>query len=281
MESDTKNTTIWLNWQLAFICSFVLFLFILHDSYASKHKIIALTEIVEHLSLAQAKQGILDVVLENVYQIAKNLHVIDKNVQGSISNSILIAKKFIASKSDAIVSILTQSAQSVLSVIKSTGISLVFFSVTDPVSTGLVQDLSVPVDNTCAMDFPLISEEISLIKTLIPNIKTIGFLHNSSESNSIKIINLMKQAILGKIEFIETTVTNSNQVGQVITGLIERVEAIYIPSDNTIFSGMPKLIQMSQAYKLSVFLGNPDSVRYTLFVLVTLNMLLGVRQAIC
>ena len=49
-------------------------------------------------------------------------------------------------------------------------------------------------------------------------------------------------------------------VVQAITALVGRVDAIYIPSDNTVFSAMPKLIQMSRKHKIPVFSSDPDSV---------------------
>ena len=60
------------------ICS----LFLINTAFADTKKI-AITEIVEHPSLQQAKQGILDVLAENGYEIGKNLKIIDKNAQGS------------------------------------------------------------------------------------------------------------------------------------------------------------------------------------------------------
>jgi putative tryptophan/tyrosine transport system substrate-binding protein len=260
MESNNKNTPDKLKLLKSVIISFLLLMPC--GSVAAYEKIVAITEIVEHPSLQQAKLGILDVLAEHGYKPGDNLQIIDKNAQNNIANSLLIAKKFAATKPDAIVAISTQSAQSVYSVVKDKDIPLVFSSVTDPVAAGLVQDLSVPVENiTGAMDFPLIKEEINLIKTMLPNIKTIGFLYSSGESNSIKTIALMKEAISGEVEFIDATVANSHQVGQAVTSLIGRVDAIYIPSDNTIFSAMPKLVQMSREHKLPVFSSDPDSVK--------------------
>jgi putative ABC transport system substrate-binding protein len=260
MESNHQNAPD----KLILISALIIFVLLLFpcNSFALESKTVAITEIVEHPSLQQAKLGIMDVLLEHGYKSGENLQIIDKNAQNNIANSVLIAKKFAAMRPDAIVAISTPSAQSVYNVVKSQSIPLVFSSVTDPVVAGLVQDLAVPVENiTGAMDFPLITEEINLIKILLPNIKTIGFLYSSGESNSIKTIALMKEAIKGEIDFIDATVTNSHQVGQAITSLIGRVDAIYIPSDNTIFSAMPKLVQMSREYKVPVFSSDPDSVK--------------------
>ena len=229
---------------------------------AETQKIVAITQIVEHPSLEEAKRGIIDVLSEHGYIVGQNLKIIDQCAQGSIANAMLIAKKFISIKPDVIVPISTPSAQSIISSAKESNIPIVFSSVTDPVAAGLVSDLRTVNSNiTGAIDSPLIDEEIQLIQTLLPNIKTIGFIYNSGEANSVRTIVLFKQAIAGKIKYINSTITNSNQVAQAVEALIGKVDAIYIPSDNTVFSAMAKLVQISRKYKLPVFSSDPDSVK--------------------
>jgi putative ABC transport system substrate-binding protein len=63
-------------------------------------------------------------------------------------------------------------------------------------------------------------------------------------------------------------VTSSYQVSQAIETLIGKVDAAYIPSDNVIYSAMPKLVQISRKYKLPVFLSDPDSVKSGVFACI-------------
>ncbi len=245
------------------LSSFFIGLVLLVSSVVADHqKVIAITQIVEHPSLEEAKRGILDVLLEHGYIVDQNLKIIDQCAQNSISNATLIAKKFISINPDVIIPISTPSAQSVINSARDTNIPVVFSSVTDPVASGLVQTLDVPMKNvTGAIDSPLIDEEIILIQELVPNIKNIGFIYNSGETNSVKTIALFKQAIAGKIKYTDSTIVNSNQLAQAIESLVGKVDAIYIPSDNTVFSAMAKLIQLSNKYKLPVFSSDPDSVK--------------------
>ena len=137
-----------------------------------------------------------------------------------------------------------------------------FSSVADPVAAGIVADLTRAEENiTGAMDYPLIDEEIRLIEAILPRAKTIGFLYNAGEANSVKTVELMKKAIKGRFQYVDSQVTNSTVLSQAFNTLIGRVDAIYIPSDNTVFSAMPKLVQMSQKHKLPVFSSDPDSVK--------------------
>ena len=269
-STRTKVTTSTVNHQISaisWLSSFILLLitiFLLGQSniaFAEDKKLIAITEIVEHPSLEQAKRGIIDVLQENGYELGRNLEITHKNAQGAIANALLIAKQFVSLSPDAIVAISTPSAQAAIKAVSGTDIPLVFSSVTDPVAAGLVAKIDLPEANiTGAIDYPLIDEEIALIQKLLPHAKTIGFLYSAGEANSVKTIDLMKKATQGKFEYIDSQIANSNQLGQAITALVGRVDAIYIPSDNTVFSAMPKLIQMSRKYKIPVFSSDPDSV---------------------
>ena len=258
--ASTRIQRGWLNISILLITASILT--INTAAYASQKKVIAITEIIEHPSLQRAKDGILDVLKENGFEIGKNLSVIEKNAQSSIANALMIAKQFVSINPDAIVPISTPSAQAVVKVAADTGIPIVFSSVTDPVAAGLVTDLAIATKNVSgAIDYPLIEEEIELILSMIPSAKKIGFLYNTGEANSVKTIELFKEAIKGKLEYIDSHMTSSNQIVQSVNALVGKVDAIYIPSDNTVFAAMPKLVQLSRKHKIPVFSSDPDSVK--------------------
>ena len=84
---------------LQFLLLLIILFATINTSLAGEKKIVAITAIVEHPSLVQAKNGIIDELQENGYEIGKNLEIIDKNAQGAIANAILIAKKLISDSS--------------------------------------------------------------------------------------------------------------------------------------------------------------------------------------
>ncbi|MCF8494397.1 MAG: ABC transporter substrate-binding protein [Rickettsiaceae bacterium] len=261
-KSNLASTSILLNLLRISTLLLTSLIFTINSAYATQKKLIAITEIVEHPSLQQAKEGILDALKENGFEIGENLEVIEKNAQSSIANALMIAKQFISLKPDAIVPISTPSAQAVVKAAGNKGIPVIFSSVTDPVAAGLVQDLAIATkDVSGAMDYPLIEEEVSLILSMIPSAKKIGFLYNTGEANSVKTIELLKEAIKGKLEYIDSPMANSNQIVQSVSALVGKVDVIYIPSDNTVFASMPKLVQLSRQHKIPVFSSDPDSVK--------------------
>lgn len=232
-------------------------------------KTIAITEIVEHPSLREAKRGIIDELQDSGYESGKNLKIIEKNAQGAIANSMLIAKQFIQMQPDAIIPISTPSLQSMIKIAGNTDIPLVFSSVSDPyAASGLSIEQMLEKNITGAVDAPPIQQEIELIKYYLPNIKSIGLLYSSGEANSVKVINSIKDASSGEFEYIEAQIASSSQIKQAVESLIGRVDAIYIPSDNTVFSALPKLVQMSREHKIPVFSSDPDSIKAGVFACV-------------
>ncbi len=237
-------------------------------SYANSYskKVLAITQIADNCSLEQAKEGILDALAKNNYFLGENLEIINKNAHGSIVTATLIAQQFQAINPDAIIAISTQSAQAIINAIHDREIPIVFSSVTDPVGIGLVSQLSTPTYNiTGSIDSPLIPETVELIKLLVPNIKNIGFIYNGYEFNSNKTISLFKDYIKNtlhdSIGCVEVNVVNSSHVEQAFLSLIRKVDAIYIPSDNTVFSSIAKIVQLLRMYRIPVFSNDPDSVK--------------------
>lgn len=229
---------------------------------ASK-KLVAITQIAQHPSLDQARNAIIDELKANGYELGKNLEILEQNAQGNITNAVAIARHFVSANPDAIVAISTPSAQAAVNAAKGSGVPVVFSSVTDPVAAGLVQDLKEPAEYiTGAIDFPLIVEELELITKFAPAAKTIGFIYSAGEANSLKTISLMKEAMAGKYEYAESVVLNSAQVGQAVSALAGKVDAIYIPSDNVVFSALTTLVQISREQKIPVFSSDPDSVKH-------------------
>ena len=107
----------------------------------AKIKVIAMTQLVQHPSLDQARAGILDELKINGFEIGKNIKLIEQNAQGSVANAVSIAKNFASLDLSAVVAISTTSAQTVLAAFRDNDTPIIFSSVTDPKSAGLVQDI--------------------------------------------------------------------------------------------------------------------------------------------
>ncbi|HEM4872693.1 TPA: ABC transporter substrate-binding protein, partial [Streptococcus suis] len=116
--------------------------------------------------------------------------------------------------------------------------SSVFTAVTDPVEAGLVESLEKPGGTmTGSTDATDVEGQIEMLLKVVPTAKTVGIFYNSSEVNSEVQAEQAKKALEAKGVKVEvTTVTTTNDVQQAITSLAGKVDAIYLPTDNTVAS---------------------------------------------
>jgi len=233
------------------------------DSGSDKPKIVAITQIVEHPSADAVRKGILDVLSENGYKNGDNLKILYENAQGNLNTATQIAKHFVSLTPDVIVPITTPSTQAMVHAAKHTTIPIVFAAVTDPLHAKLVDNLDHPGGNvTGTTEFPPVEKQVALIKQFLPYIKRLGIIYSSSEINSVKIVGLVKEkAKKLNIEVIEQSLSNTGEVGQAVQSLASKVEAIYVPLDNTVLSAMNTVLKASFAQHIPVFSSDPDSVK--------------------
>lgn len=106
-----------------------------------------------------------------------------------------------------------------------------------------------------------IKEQIDLLVKLVPNAKTVGVLYTSSEDNSILQAQIAKDAIeKSGLEYVEVTVSNSNEVQQAAQSIVGQCDAIYIPTDNIFASAMPVVHGVTSQSKTPVICGESGMV---------------------
>lgn len=183
-----------------------------------------------------------------------------KNASGDQANCETIADKLVSDGNDLIFAIATPAAQSVAQ--KTAEIPIILSAVTDPASSGLVKDNNKPGTNvTGTSDLTPISEQIDLMIQLLPSAKKIAIMYCNAEDNSIFQAKLAKKAIeKAGLEYIEATVTDSNQIQQVAESLIGKVDAVYIPTDNLLAEGMASVAQVTNENNLPVIVGESGMV---------------------
>jgi len=213
---------------------------------------IGISQLVEHPALDSAREGFIEALKEAGYEDGKNIKIDFQNAQNDITNAQTIARKFVDEKVDMILAIATPAAQAAANVTKD--IPILITAVTDPVSAGLAESLEKPGGNvTGTTDMNPVAEQIKLIKDLVPNAKKVGILYNAGEINSKVQVDIAKQAAAEYgLTIIEATVSNSNEVSQATQSLMGRVDAIYVPTDNTIVSSIGAVIKVANDHKIPV-----------------------------
>ncbi len=221
---------------------------------------IGINQLVEHDALDASYKGFVDALAEAGYVEGKNLELDYQVAQGDMSTAGTIATKQVNDKPDLILSIATPSAQAVVNATKD--IPVLVTAVTDPASAGLVASNEAPGGNVSGTsDLTPVKKQIELLKQLVPDAKKIAVLYSSSEVNSVVQADLAKAAgeELG-IEVIDSTVSNSNEIQQVVQSLVGKVDAVYAPTDNLIASSMSTVAQVANANNLPVICGEGGMV---------------------
>ena len=221
---------------------------------------VAVTAIVEHPALDAARDGVKEALEAAGYKEGENLKFIYESAQGNPATAAQIARQFVGEGPNVIVPISTPSAQAVVSATKD--IPVVFTAVSDPVGAQLVTNMDKPGGNVTGLsDMSPVAEHLALIKEILPDAKTIGFLYNSGEANSVSLLAVLKaEAEKAGLTVVESAATKSAEVQGAARALVGRADAIYIPTDNTIISALEGAVAVAEEAKLPLFTADTDSV---------------------
>lgn len=222
---------------------------------------VAVSQFVEHPSLDAVQEGLKDELSEAGYKEGENLRWEMLSAQANPATATQIAQKYAAAKPDVLVAIATPSAQSAVS--EADNIPIVFSAVTDPLAAKLVDNVEKPGGSVSGIsDLSPVKEHLALIKEILPEAEKLGVIYSAGEDNSISIVNLLKDsaAASGFDEIKEATVASSSEVATAARSLVGAVDAIYVPTDNTVVSALESVVQVGKENRLPVFSGDTDSV---------------------
>lgn len=214
---------------------------------------IGISQIDEHPALDAASQGFMDGLIELGYEEGKDVEFIFKSAQGDIDSCRTIAEMFKENQVDLILAVATPNAQAAANVISD--IPIVITAVTDPVVAGLAQSLERPGGNISGTtDMNPVEEQVALVKRFLPEAKTLGIMYNAGEDNSVVQVEIAREAAskVG-LELVEATVTNKSEVNQAALSLVDRVDAIYVPTDNTVAAAISAVVKVANPAGVPVF----------------------------
>ena len=218
------------------------------DAEGGKTYKIGVLQLVQHEALDAANRGFFTALDD-----AGISYVADQqNAGGEISSAQTIADKLVNDKKDLIFVIATPAAQAVSGLTKD--IPVVITAVTDPVSAGLVESNEKPGGNvTGSSDLTPVKEQIQLLKQLLPNAKKVGMLYSSAEANSAFQIELAHQAAKEQgLSYTDYSVSGLNEIQSVVESMVGKVDAIYVPTDNMIASGMSTVSMVATQHNIPI-----------------------------
>lgn len=221
---------------------------------------VGITQIVEHPSLDKARQGFIDRLTELGYVEGRDIVYDIHSAQGDPAVARTIAEKFLADRVDMVLAIATPTAQAAAQVIKE--IPILITAVTDPVTAGLVDSIDRPGTNvTGTSDLTPVEAQLTLLKLIAPRATRVGVVYNAGETNSVVQVEIARRvaAELG-LQLVEATAGSSSEVLPAAQSLEGRVDAIYVPTDNTVVSAIDSVIVVAERLKLPLIVGEESSV---------------------
>ncbi|MDO4761899.1 MAG: ABC transporter substrate-binding protein [Corynebacterium sp.] len=208
---------------------------------------IGINQLVQHPALDAATEGFKQAFERAGVEVSFTEH----NANGEQATALTIAQQFAGQDLDMVLAVATPAAQATAQAI--TDIPVLFTAVTDPLAAELVASNDAPGGNvTGTSDAAPIDDQLKLLKQIVPDAKKVGIVYASGEVNSQVQVDAVKKAAPGVgLEITTQTVSTVTEIQQAVEALGD-VDAIYVPTDNLIVSGIASLVQVAEAKKIPV-----------------------------
>jgi putative tryptophan/tyrosine transport system substrate-binding protein len=224
---------------------------------------VSVSQFVEHPALDAVLKGFQDYLTEEGIEARYQVHI----AQANMATAGQIGTQIMGESPDLILAIATPSAQAVAQAFKKAShmktTPFLFTAITNPVEAGLVKDLHHPGGNiTGVSDLLPLDQHMGMVLRFYPNLKRLGVLYNAGEANSKSTLEGIRAIGLKKgFEVIEATVSKSSDVYQATKSLVEQVDAVFIPTDNTVVSALESAVKVCSQAQLALFCADVDSVK--------------------
>lgn len=230
---------------------------------ASTLPVVAITQIINHNTLDDVREGLIEGLKSAGLEDGKTIQIVYENANGNVSIASQIANKFMAMKPAVLVALSTQSAQILMTPAQKEHIPLVFSAVTNPVSAQLVKDWSKTDEGvTGVSDYMAPEPQIDMILAFLPNLKKLGLLYNSSEVNSVSFLESFEAIAKERgIDIVRATAHNTAEAAEAFKSLVDKVDGVFFPNDNTIMAAAPAVAAVALQNKIPLFANDEASVQ--------------------
>ena len=224
------------------------------SSSTSEDKVvkIGILQFVTHDALDEIERGIEDGLAEAGYE-GSNVELTVLNAEADQSKIQTMSKKLVDDGNDVVIGIATPAAQGLASA--TSDIPVIMGAISDPVGAKLVKNLDKPEGNVTGLSNHVPhAQTVELIQTITPDAKTIGVLYASSEDNSVSQVKEFTQyAEEAGLTVVEYAVPSTNEITTTMSVMTGKVDAIFVPQDNTIASAFPTVVTAANAAKIPVY----------------------------
>ena len=224
---------------------------------------IGITQISDHPSLDNCRQGFIEGLAEQGFKEGENITIEFKSAGGEMDTNTQIEQTFASGKMDLVCGIATPSAQALYAACYEKGIPVIFNSVSDPVAAQLATSETQPLEGITGISDKLpVTDQLKLIRSVLPEAKKIGIIYTTSEANSVSTIETYKKEAPEYGFEIETIGIGAEaEVAQAADVLLEKVDCISNMTDNTVVSALAVVLDKANAKNIPVFGSEEEQVK--------------------
>ena len=223
---------------------------------------IGIIQFADHPSLDNCREGFVAGLAEAGFVEGVNVTYVYQNAQGSVADCTLIAESMIAT-CDLICAIATPSAQAAFNACDGTGIPVIYSAVSDPIASDLATEDKLGIGNVTGTSDELpVAAQLALIHAMMPEAKTVGILHTTSETNSDSTLATYKALAADYgLEIVDKGIADISELALALDALLPQVDCTTNLTDNTVVSGLELVLEKSREAGKPVFGSEIEQVK--------------------
>lgn len=217
---------------------------------------IGISQFAEHGSLENCREGFLKGLAEEGFIEGENLTVYYENAQADTGIAGQIADNFVSENVDLVCAIATPSACSAYASCMNTRIPVIYTAVSDPVGAELALEDGSSVGNVTGTSDKLpVEQQLQMIRTILPESRSIGIIYTTSEANSLSTVAEYEEKAAEYGFTLETIgITDSSELSTAIDAMIAKnVDCMNNLTDNTVVQGLATLLAKAEKANIPVF----------------------------
>mgnify|MGYP005775195751 CR=1 FL=1 len=203
----------------------------------------------QHSSLDTCREGFIEGLKQEGIVEGENLKIDYQNANFDGGTTNLIASNFATENVDLAMGVGTPMVQALYNSLSEKDIPTIYTAVTYPEEAGLTNG-----NITGTSDRFLVDEQLQLIKQVLPNTSKIGVIYTTSEVNSTKTVEDLKEAAANyDVEIVDKGITNAFEIQLAVDSIINDVDCFLCIIDNNVVSGLSLMIEKTNEKGIPVF----------------------------
>lgn len=209
--------------------------------------------LMHHPALDQIYKGFVNELAKEGYHNGKNIKIEYENANGDQSNLKTMANTLTNDNPTVLFGITTPASQALAN--STTKTPIILGAVSNPEGAGLVKNNRHPGGNISGVsDLAPVHQQLTLIKEFLPNLKTLGVIYTSNDSSGVTGYHqIAAECKKMHIRLKAYSISNSNDLNQVSQQMLSQVDAVIVPTDNTVAGAMQTLVKNADAVNKPVF----------------------------